>query len=201
MQTWGDFSISPKHFTQPHFSLETLMPSQRRPRTVPETITRDALQPLLKVLADYVQLPDPPPSLALTAAALRYLTGPVILHPGGWEAPERLRAVIPAARLAVVMSGERELATDEEALAYLSTASLCAPLSHDWAEIFFYLAQAVLPPWGLATTDEPVWQAIGCQAPITLSNDQHHELRDLRRRLRAAVVKHARARHRQIDSP
>lgn len=145
---------------------------------------------------------DDPLATPFTAEEQHYLSGPLVLHrTSGWEAPARLRAVIPEARLALVMSGEHELATDEEALAYLSTASLCAPLSHDWAEIFFYLAQAVLPRWGLATTDEPVWQAIGCQAPITLSNDQHHELRHLRRRLRVAVVKHARAKHRQTDSP
>lgn len=163
------------------------MPSKRRAYTVDETVTNDALQPLLKVLADYGQCPNPPPSLMLTAAAVRYLTGPVILHPGGWEVPEHLHTTLPLARLRVLLAGESALAAEEDALIHLCTASLNAPLDSDWVHIYLWLAQECLPRWRL--TNEPVWQALGKSEPIALTHYQQSELLDLRRRLRESIAR------------
>jgi len=64
--------------------------------------------------------------------------------PGGWETPipdwinsaitmERLIENIKAAR------GEYVTGTDTEAMYYLSTASLVAPIGSDWTDIYMYL--------------------------------------------------------------
>jgi hypothetical protein len=128
----------------------------------------------------------------LARADLRYLKGPIVqARSGGWEVPERLRLVIAGARLNLITSGEKELATEEEALAYLCVASLEAPLSSDWAHIFLYLAQEVLPRWHFTRTDEPIWQALGYDSPLTLNSNQRDDLRDLRRKIRRAVVKNS----------
>ncbi len=140
---------------------------------------------------------------ALTAADRRYLTGPVILHPVS-ECADWLRAVIPEARVRHILhppESEKNLATLEDALAYLSSASLALPLAPDDAEQFFWLSQEVLPRYGLAC-DEPVWKSLGYQGPIQLSAYQQSQLRELRAKVRAAVVAHAAiARNRQHSTP
>ena len=42
-----------------------------------------------------------------------------------------------------MMTGE-EIATDAEALAYVSNASLCVPLASEWVEIYEYLLTKVM---------------------------------------------------------
>jgi hypothetical protein len=42
-------------------------------------------------------------------------------------------------RLAQQMTGEEGIATDAEALAYVSNASLAVPLAYEWVEIYQYL--------------------------------------------------------------
>jgi len=131
---------------------------------------------------------------ALSADDRRYLRGPVVFHMGSDACPDWLRTAIPAARLShlrTAQSSDGSLATLEEALAYLASASLAFPLAEDDAALFFWLSQEVCPKYGLAR-DEPVWKSLGYAAPVTLSNYQEHHLRDLRAKLRAAVVKHAR---------
>jgi hypothetical protein len=129
---------------------------------------------------------------ALCADDRRYLTGPAVFHPGS-ECADWLRAAIPDARLRHILhapEGEHHLATLEEALAYLSSASLAIPLGSDDAEQFFWLSQELLPRYGLAR-DEPVWKSLGYEAPITLSRFQIDQLRDLRAKIRAAVIANA----------
>jgi hypothetical protein len=77
-----------------------------------------------------------------TKAGLLYLEGPLITFgpTRGWSYPEWLKDVILPARLMLVMQGERELSTEEEALGYLCTASLTVPINHDWSQIFLWLA-------------------------------------------------------------
>ena len=131
----------------------------------------------------------------LTADEVRYLLGPVVYHPGGWDAGEILPKFIPQARLELVLSGEKDLATLEEALAYLASASLCFPLSSDDAQIMFWLTQEVWGKHKLIRDDQPVWEMLGHNGPFALSPYLEHEvLNSLRRKIRTAVVRHSTAR-------
>jgi len=80
------------------------------------------------------------------------LTDPLIVFPGGWEEclPQWLKDVIPLERLAMNMKalkGEEMTGTDAEACAYLYTASLTAPMDHDWAQIYCYLVTHTVRQW------------------------------------------------------
>ena len=139
----------------------------------------------------------------LTLAELRYLHGPLVQPRfSGWDFPDRLRALVPLARWWQIVQGrvddrERDLASEEEAIGYLTCASLEAPLSHDWAEILFYLGQQVFPRWGLVT-GEAVPEALGLSQPVTLNSQQVVDLRRFRRWLRRQVedgAKRLRSRH------
>ena len=115
----------------------------------------------------------------------------------GWDFPDRLRAIVPAARILQVLRGstdavERDLASEEEALGYLSCASLDAPFDHDWAEIMFYLCQQVLPRWRFIE-GEAVHAVLGYARPIALNSTQAEDLRRLRRWLRQTIERAAKA--------
>ena len=92
---------------------------------------------------------------------VRYLLGPVVYHPGGWDAWQILPKYIPQARLELVLSGEKSLATLEEALAYLASASLSFPLHGDDAEVLFWLTHEVWAKHKLIGDDQPVWEMLG----------------------------------------
>jgi len=110
---------------------------------------------------------------------------PIIVMDPGWSTPEWLRGMIALQRLAASISGE-EMATEAEALAYVSNASFQAPLSHDWTEIYSYLFTMVdrerLP-------DELRKESI--------SQYQEGMLRDLRRWLFKTSVKHYKERRKR----
>lgn len=72
------------------------------------------------------------------------LTDPIIVMDPGWGVPDWLKEEIRLARLVQLMKGEEGGATDEEALAYISNASLVAPMHSEWAEIYFYLFTKVM---------------------------------------------------------
>jgi hypothetical protein len=138
-----------------------------------------------------------PPEIAarlesLTAGEQRYLLGPIVYHPGGWDAGDILPKFIPQARLELVLSGEKNLATLEEALAYLASASLCFPLSSEDAQVMFWLTQEVWARHKLIREDQPVWEMLGHDRPFALTPYLENEvLNSLRRKLRAAVVRHS----------
>lgn len=67
------------------------------------------------------------------------LTDPIIVLDPGWEIPDWLKTRITLERLVQPLKGEEGVATDLEALAYLSNASLVAPMQSDWAEIYMYV--------------------------------------------------------------
>jgi len=46
---------------------------------------------------------------SLTTGEQRYLLGPIVYHPGGWDAGDILPKFIPQARLELVLSGEKNL--------------------------------------------------------------------------------------------
>jgi hypothetical protein len=127
----------------------------------------------------------------LSLTEQRYLAGPIVQpRLNGWDFPDRLRAIVPAARILQLLHGqtdaiERDLASEEEALGYLSCASLDAPFDRDWAEIMGYLAQQVFPRWRF--TEEAVHAVLGYARPIALNSTQAEDLRRLRRWLRHTI--------------
>ena len=74
------------------------------------------------------------------------LVDPIIVFDPDWaeDLPERLKAEITLQRLAQQMKGEEGIATDAEALAYVSNASLAVPLNSEWADIYEYLFTRVM---------------------------------------------------------
>lgn len=77
---------------------------------------------------------------------------PIIVMPGGWgdSLPEWLKTSITLERLVMNMKalkGELATGTDAEACAYLYTASLEAPMGHDWSQIYLYIAGKVYEKW------------------------------------------------------
>jgi hypothetical protein len=74
------------------------------------------------------------------------LTDPIIVFDPGWAdvLPAWLKAEINMQRLAQLVKGEEEIATDAEALAYISNASLAQPIPSDWVEIYQYLLTRVM---------------------------------------------------------
>ena len=72
-------------------------------------------------------------------------TDPILVMPGGWgdTLPDWLKGAITMERLIENMKalkGEEMTGTDAEACAYLYTASLEAPMDHDWTQIYLYIA-------------------------------------------------------------
>jgi len=72
------------------------------------------------------------------------LTDPIIVFDPGWEVPDWLKGEIKIQRLAQLMKGEEGIATDAEALAYVSNVALAVPLASDWVEIYQYLLTRVM---------------------------------------------------------
>jgi hypothetical protein len=72
------------------------------------------------------------------------LTDPIIVFDPGWEVPDWLEGETRIQRLAQLMKGEEGIATDAEALAYVSNASLAVPLASDWVDIYQYLLTRVM---------------------------------------------------------
>ena len=65
---------------------------------------------------------------ACRADDLRYLAGPLIVFDPAWgeDTPDWLRAKVRPARLGLLLAGEKELASEEEAVIYLMTCIPCS---------------------------------------------------------------------------
>ncbi len=129
---------------------------------------------------------------------VRYITGPLVVYDGSWgrDVPGWLRSAVRRARLEQVQQeverGEQgELATLEEACAYLMTASLAVPLNHDWATIYIHVAGRVLSRHGLLPAGRSVWQALGREEPVELPPYLQDRLDALRRWQRRTTVRAA----------
>lgn len=74
----------------------------------------------------------------------------IIVYPGGWgdSLPDWLKTKVTVERLCENILANKEsrevTATDAEVACFLFTASLSAPPSHDWAQIYLYVAGAVM---------------------------------------------------------
>ncbi len=133
-----------------------------------------------------------------TVGDRRYLAGPLIVGDPAWggDTPAWLRDAVRTARLGLILAGEHEHASEEEAVAYLMAASLAAPLHHDWAALYFWLAARVLTRWSKIGQEEDFWQLIDAAAPQRpLWPDQEDDLQRLLRDIRRGVERHARLPH------
>lgn len=75
---------------------------------------------------------------------------PIILYPGGWEdtLPPTLWEMIRIERFVQQMKAKGkkiEESTDAEALAYIYSASLVAPMGSEWTNIYLWLGKDLLP--------------------------------------------------------
>lgn len=130
-----------------------------------------------------------------TAGDRRYLAGPLIVGDPAWgdDTPAWLQAAVRIARLGLVLAGEHEHASEEEAVAYLMAASLAAPLHADWAVLYFWAAARVLARWNKIGREEDFWRMIEAAEPQrTLRSDQEDDLRRLLRDIRRSVERHVR---------
>ena len=147
----------------------------------------------IKTQVTYAAMVANPKDFGLRLDDLRYLDGPLVLHPGGWDIGI-LRAMIPPARIAQVQmrdAPEYELCSLVEALAYFSTMSMVGPLTSEYADIMFWLCQEILDS---PTRPQRIYEMLGFSKPVRLSDYQRkYILNDLRRDIRQSVIKHARA--------
>ncbi len=77
---------------------------------------------------------------------------PIIVMPGGWgdTLPDWIKTAITLERLVMnmeVLKGSLPTGTDAEAVAYLYTAGLTAPMDSDWTQIYLYMATKVYEKW------------------------------------------------------
>ena len=121
----------------------------------------------------------------LTVGDRRYLAGPLIVADPAWgcDTPTWLQDAVRIARLGLVLAGEHDHASEEEAVVYLMAASLAAPLERHWAEIYLWLAARVLTRWSKLDqlADVP-----------KLQPDQQDDLERLLRDIRRSVERHSR---------
>jgi len=110
---------------------------------------------------------------------------PIVYHPGGWEdtLPPDIKDRVIIERLLLVAKGEWDRATDAEVICYLYTASLAAPLSGDWTEIYLYM----MAQWKPQVRD-------AVEVPQQLSPWQCSQLQDLKRRMRESQKRRKKAR-------
>ena len=97
---------------------------------------------------------------------------PRVIHYPGWPPPE---AVLGDARIELDRPN-RKTASDVEAMAYLSSASLSAPLSDQWCRIYFYLTRKYLRGKGWKNFDAVKF----LDEHKTLREDDERELRRLK---------------------
>jgi len=139
--------------------------------------------------------PQPARQPRWTAGDRYYLAGPLIVGDPAWggDTPAWLLDAVRIARLGLVLAGEHDYASEEEAVAYLMAASLAAPLHRDWAALHFWIAARVLARWGKVGQEEDFWRMIESAAPQrTLRSDQQDDLHRLLRDIRRGVERHAR---------
>ena len=174
--------------TLPLFNLET---SASTPCLSPSTIA--AIKALLKMGMDKQFSAC---LLELAGCSLphqRYLAGPLITHNSGWQdtIPQWLLEAIPLARFESIATeidaGEiGELATPEEALAVMYPATMQAPLSHRWYEVYMYLGNQVLTQHQKLPPGQTFWELMGINHPITyaqIRQDYEELARDIRQRV------------------
>lgn len=74
------------------------------------------------------------------------LTDPIVVFDPSWAdvLPDWIKGEIKMQRLAQLMKGEDGIATNAEALAYVSNASLSHPIASEWVDIYQHLLTLVM---------------------------------------------------------
>ncbi len=102
------------------------------------------------------------------------LAAPIVLYPGWEESFKDQRTEVSLQRMARQNEVHRDRAcTEYEAMLYLSSASLCFPLSASWTEAYLWLFNRCLPKAAEADPD--------LRSTRELDQDQQEELLKLRR--------------------
>lgn len=111
------------------------------------------------------------------------LNAPIIAYPGGWSAEitqeQKDRVIVER------LKNTENTATDYEAMLYLMTASLTAPLDDDDAQVYLYLVKKTHPNSGIDF------------APDTLNGDQQRALTELKLKIRETQEKQMKERARE----
>jgi hypothetical protein len=131
------------------------MAKRRRPRVV--------AQALFDLEPESPQQEAPAPSSPKDAEQfvdqLMYcLTAPFIGYPGWGDDPqfwEPHKAKVTMERLLHHQEIHRDkVASEYETMLYLSSASLAAPMTHDWGQVYFYLFTRAMPQQAKAIDNE-----------------------------------------------
>ena len=102
------------------------------------------------------------------------LAAPIVVYPGWEDSFREQRTEVSLQRMAHQNEVHREKAcTEYEAMLYLSSASLCFPLSASWTEVYLWLFNRCLPKAAEADPDLRITRE--------LDRDQQEELLKLRR--------------------
>lgn len=108
------------------------------------------------------------------------VTAPTIVDLRWADIPESLKTDCHLSR---ILSLDTEKATDVEAMAYISTASMAAPLPSDWFDIYMYLSKKWLR---FKKMEIPTWVSGEDQ----LEPYQESKLNDLKRWIRRCQWEH-----------
>lgn len=120
------------------------------------------------------------------------LTAPMVGWPGWEDLLRQHKAEISLRRLALVQQVYKEqMATEYEAMLYLSTASLAHPMPRDWAEVYQHLFYR----WNREKAEE-----LGLDNP-KLNPNQVEDLNRLRQWLFRRQVEHLRGKLREGPVP
>lgn len=126
------------------------------------------------------------------------LTFPMVGHPMWATAiPEDFRQQMPIIRMVQLMKEPdtfQEQATNEEAMAYIMTASLAFPLNSDWTDIYMYLTRKYLLTWKKTKLEDlPDF----LQKEITLDDYRTSMLRRLKGWIRKKQIQHIKTREKE----
>lgn len=111
------------------------------------------------------------------------LMRPVMVYPSPWREnnPEWLLKNIKLDRMAQLMRGVKEEATDSECVYYMMPRTLEAPMDHSWAQVFLWVCKQVL---GDRVPKSEKWMS-----ELKLDEWQERLLKDLKRWIYRQSVK------------
>lgn len=117
------------------------------------------------------------------------LTFPIIGHPMWLTAiPNDIKQLMPIIRMAQLMKEPdafQEYSTNEEAMIYIMTASLAAPIGHEWTQIYKHLTRKYMLGWKKQKPEElPDF----LNDEIKLNDYEKGLLRDLKRWIRKKQI-------------
>lgn len=126
---------------------------------------------------------------------IRYMAGPVVVYDPSWSEtlPEWIHKAVACDRLELLAQERNQGTASESAIlievvAYMYSYTLCAPVSHEWTNVYLWCSQQALSKHQrIPASSEP-------DARLSLSNYEREQyLFPLQRWLRKTVVKAAAA--------